>query len=161
MTALARSGLGWKEPWATLCSLCWRKPKVKDRKVLSLQDTEGHVCSGLFQMDSKHSHLAPALSPPQEEDGSPCGLLQVRLWEPSCSYVISATETLQPKNDIHEALPAPWTSIRVAHGVLWHLQSALHQFMQLLFSLADPLQLSAASRCFSIFPVCELQEILK
>lgn len=43
----------------------------------------------------------------------------------------------------------------------WPMGLCLHQFIQLLFSSADPLQLSAASRCFSIFPVCELQEILK
>lgn len=46
VTALARSGLGWKQPWATCCSLCLRKPKVKHREDFSLQDTEGHVCFG-------------------------------------------------------------------------------------------------------------------
>lgn len=51
---------------------------------------------GLWQVTrchSKHFHLAPALNRHQEEAVSPRGL-QVRLWEPSWSYLTSATGTL-------------------------------------------------------------------
>lgn len=61
LTALAGLGLAWKQPWATLQSL--RKPKVKDSEVLSLQDTEGHMCSGLCQTPLKAPPLGSCSEP--------------------------------------------------------------------------------------------------
>lgn len=121
VTALARLRLGWKQPWATCCSLCLRKPKVKDSEVLSFQDAEGHVCFGLCQMPLKALPLGSCCEPTPRggcfspwAPGEALGTLLVISDFSNRDFVAKKLHPWSPTCNLHQRKGGPWGLVAFA-----------------------------------------------